>query len=70
MISAKSSCPFGKRNCLRMEVKKRRRAGQLSTREIMTIIIYFHQYRNRYDASAGVSQSGGTTLAKTSLFFH
>jgi len=40
--------PFWERKLLADGSKKRRRAGQLSVSEIMTIIIYFHQsqYRN------------------------
>ncbi len=40
--------PFWEQNLLNDGNKKRRRAGQLSVSEIMTIIIYFHQshYRN------------------------
>ncbi len=40
--------PFWEQKLLQDGSKKRRRAGQLSVSEIMTIIIYFHQshYRN------------------------
>src|SRR5258705_7671830 len=40
--------PFWESKLLAQGSKKRRRTGQLSTSEIMTILIYFHQshYRN------------------------